>query len=324
MYNAFFQLLRYPFEISPDPSFFYATAKHQEALAGLYYGIRTGKGFMVLTGEVGTGKTLVVRCLQELLDKNRVAYAYVFNPRLSSQQFLYYVAEDFGLSPHPTAKSDLLIGLSRLLIERHRHGVTTVLVVEEAQHLTPIVLEEIRLLTNLETARGKLLQILLLGQPELATKLDSPTLRQLKQRVALWFRLHVLSENETSDYVRCRLKVAGDTKGEIFTAPALERIYRYSQGTPRLINTLCDNAMMSAFALRNERVTPELVEEAASDLGMNRVNGNGHSAAAGVRWPAGEEADEEEAASFATVLEAREPETHGHPELDSPEKKETK
>jgi general secretion pathway protein A len=323
MYKAFFQLARRPFEVSPDPSLFFATDQHLEALAGLSYGVRTGKGFMVLTGEVGTGKTLVVQCLQELLDKNRVAYAYVFNPRLSSQQFLYYVAEDLGLSPHPTTKGDLLIGLSRLLIEHHRRGVTTALVVEEAQHLTPIVLEEIRLLTNLETARGKLLQILLVGQPELATILDAPTLRQLKQRVALWFRLRLLSEQETSDYVRCRLKLAGDKSGEIFTPAALERIYRYSRGTPRLINTLCDNAMMSAFALRNERVTPELIEEAASDLGLKRVNGNGHSAAAEARWPAGEETDKEDVARFAALHEGRERETHGYPELDSPEKKES-
>jgi general secretion pathway protein A len=323
MYNAFFQLVQGPFEISPDPSLFYATAQHQEALAGLYYGIKTGKGFMVLSGEAGTGKTLVVRCLQELLDKNGVTYAYVFNPRLSSQQFLSYVAKDLGLSPHPTTKSDLLIGLSRLLIERHRRGLMTMLVVEEAQHLTPIVLEEIRLLTNLETARGKLLQILLVGQPELESILDSPTLRQLKQRVALWFRLQVLSEKETSDYVRFRLKLAGDTNGEIFTPVALERVFRYSQGAPRLIHTLCDNAMMSAFALRKARVTPELIEEAASDLGMNRENRNGHSAAAGVRWPAGE-AEGEEVASFATVFETREPEIYGYSRLDSPEKKESK
>jgi type II secretory pathway predicted ATPase ExeA len=324
MYNAFFQLSQRPFEISPDPSLFYATPQHQEALAGLYYGIKAAKGFMVLTGEVGTGKTLVIRCLQELLDKNRVAYAYVFNPLLSSQQFLSYVAEDLGLSPHPTTKSDLLIGLSRLLIERHRRGLMTMLVVEEAQHLTPILLEEIRLLTNLETARGKLLQILLVGQPELEARLDSPTLRQLKHRVALWFRLHVLSEIETSDYVRCRLKLAGGKRGGIFTAAALERVYCYSQGTPRLINTLCDNAMMSAFALRNERVAPELIEDAASDLGLNRVNGNGHSAAAEARRAAAEQTDEQEVASFAAVLEDREPETHGYPQLDSPENKESK
>jgi general secretion pathway protein A len=323
MYNAFFQLARRPFEISPDPSLFYAADQYLEALAGLSYGIRAGKGFMVLSGEVGTGKTLVVRCLQELLNKNRVPYAYVFNPCLSSQQFLHYVAEDLGLSPHPTAKSDLLIALSRLLIERHRHGVTTALVVEEAQHLTPIVLEEIRLLTNLETVRGKLLQILLVGQPELATMLDAPTLRQLKQRVALWFRLRLLSEQETSDYVQCRLKLAGDKEGQIFIPTTLERIYLYSQGTPRLINTLCDNAMLSAFALRKSQVTPDLVEEAAADLGLKRASANGHSMPSGVRWPVDGEADELEAAGFAAVLEVRDRGTDGYPELDSSAKEES-
>jgi general secretion pathway protein A len=317
MYNAFFHLARCPFEISPDPSLFYATPQHLEALAGLCHGISTLKGFMVLTGEVGTGKTLVVRCLEELLEKNRVTYAYVFNPRLSSRQFLSYIAEDLGLSPRPTAKGDLLMGFSRLLIERHRQGVTTVLVVDEAQHLTPIVLEEIRLLTNLETAQGKLLQILLVGQPELAKKLDAPMLRQLKQRVALWFRLRLLSEQETSDYVRYRLKRAGEQSGEIFTAMALEQIYRYSEGTPRLINTLCDNAMMSAFALRKEQVAPEVIEEAARDLGLKRVSGNGHSSVSGIPLPAYAEADSSE---VAAELEDSEP--YANTELDSPVMKE--
>jgi general secretion pathway protein A len=303
MYNAFFHLTRSPFEISPDPAFFYAAAQHEEALAGLYYGIRAGKGFMVLTGEVGTGKTLVVRCLQELLNKNRVVFAYVFNPRLSSNGFLSYIAGELGLSPHPTQKSDLLIGLSRLLIERRRHGVMTVLVVEEAQHLSPVVLEEIRLLTNLETPLGKLIQILLVGQPEFAKTLDSPTLRQLKQRVSLWFRLDVLSQEETSNYVHCRLKRAGDQNGNVFATATIERIHHYSQGIPRLINTLCDNAMMSAFAGRQEQVTPELIEEAASDLGLKRVNGNGRSSVS-APWRRDEESDGE-AGSFGPVMEAK-------------------
>jgi general secretion pathway protein A len=323
MYKSFFQLVRSPFEISPDPSLFYATPQHQEALAGLYYGIKAAKGFMILTGAVGTGKTLLVRCLQDLLDKNRVTYSYVFNPRLSSQQFLSYVAEDLGLSPHPTSKSNLLIGLRRLLSERHRRGVMTMVVVEEAQLLTPVVLEEIRLLTNLETSRGKLLQILLVGQPGLEARLDAPTLIQVKQRVALRFRLRVLSEDETSDYVRCRLKLAGDKRGGIFTAAAIERVYRYSQGTPRLINTLCDNSMMSAFALRVERVTPELIEEAAWDLGLTRMNGNGHGTATGAQWPTGEKSVNAEAASFAAVPEARKPKAHASADLHSLEKKES-
>jgi general secretion pathway protein A len=321
MYNAFFNLTRSPFEISPDPSFFYATAQHEEALTGLYYGIRSSKGFMVLTGEVGTGKTLVVRCVQDLLDKNRVVFAYVFNPCLSSNEFLSYVAEDLGLSPHPVHKSDLLIGLSRLLIERHRHGISTVLVVEEAQHLSPVLLEEIRLLTNLETPHGKLLQILLVGQPELAKKLESPNLRQLKQRVALWFRLNVLSEKESSNYVQCRLKLAGDKNGQIFGVPALERIYHYSQGVPRLINTLCDNAMMSAFALRKQEVSPDLIEEAASDLVLNRVNGNEHSTAPEVPMP-GENEAKKDAANLADVAEAKELMALAYPEMFSPREKE--
>jgi general secretion pathway protein A len=303
MYKTFFHLTRRPFEISPDPFMFYATSQHQEALAGLYYGIRAAKGFMVLTGEVGTGKTLVVRCLQEVLDKRRVAYAYVFNPRLPSQQFLSYVADDLGLSRRPATKGELLIELSRLLIDNHRHGITTLLVVEEAQHLSPPVLEEIRILTNLESPHGKLLQILLVGQPELASKLDSPDLRQLKQRITLWFRLDVLSAEETVNYVHFRLKLAGDKSGEIFTPVALERVYQYSQGTPRLINTLCDNAMMSAATLRRERITPEFIEDAASDLGMKPPNGNGHANALRITWSLGEKANVE-LGSFAGLIDA--------------------
>ena len=293
MYKNHFHLKRDPFEISPDPSMFYSTTQHQEALAGLFHGIKAGKGFMVLTGDVGTGKTLVVRCLQELFDQKRVSYAFVFNPRLSSREFLSYVAQDLGLSPCPTAKSDLLLGLSRFLIERHRHGVTTLLVVEEAQHLTSIVLEEIRLLTNLDTPQGKLLQILLIGQPELARKIAAPRITQLRQRITLWFRLSVLSEEETSNYVQYRLKLAGDESGKIFTPDALERVYLNSQGTPRLINTLCDNAMMSAATLRQESVTPELVERAASDLGIIQADRREDGTAPQLQWRAGEAGDAE-------------------------------
>jgi len=293
MYRTHFHLTRGPFEISPDPSMFYATTQHQHTLAGLFHGIKAGKGFMVLTGEVGTGKTLVVRCLQELLGQKRVSYAFVFNPRLPSREFLSYVAQDLGLSPCPTAKSDLLLGLSRLLIERHRRGLTTVLVVEEAQHLTSVVLEEIRLLTNLESPQGKLLQILLMGQPELARKIASPRIRQLRQRITLWFRLSVLSEQETSNYVHYRLKLAGDDSGKIFTTDGLARVYLHSRGTPRLINTLCDNAMMSAAALRQESVAPELVDRAAADLGISETDGREDTKAPQMEWRAGDVGDTE-------------------------------
>ena len=303
MYKNFFHLTRQPFEISPDPSMFYAAPQHEQALAGLCHGVRSAKGFMILTGEVGTGKTMVVRCLQELLDKDRVSYAYVFNPRLSSQQFLSYVAGELGLSPRPTSKSELLLGLSHLLIDQHRHGVTTILVVEEAQHLSTVLLEEVRILTNLETSRGKLLQILLIGQPELAKKLDSPDLRQLKQRITLWFRLRVFSQDETSSYVQHRLKLAGDQTGEIFTPPALETVYRWSSGTPRLINTLCDNAMMSAFLLGQEQIAPELVERAALGLNLGEPGGNGH-----LESPP-QHPEEEIADGFPSVVETTGPAT---------------
>ena len=280
MYQSFFKLTRNPFEVSPDPYFLYPAEQHKEALAGLYYGIKARKGFMLLTGEVGTGKSLVVRCLQDLLDKQRIAYAYVFNTRLSSRQFLEYVAEDLGVPPGLSSKSDLLIRLSRHLIERNRQGLATVLVVDEAQLLGFVVLEEIRLLTNLETAQGKLLQIVLVGQPELDAKVENPALRQLKQRIALRFQLQVFSEGETSSYVRCRLKLAGDKTDEIFTPPALERIHFYSGGVPRLINILCDNAMLSALALGQSHILPELIDEAASDLRLKGMNGNGARPAA--------------------------------------------
>ena len=268
MYRNFFGLERYPFEVSPDPSFLYTTGQHQEAIAGLYYGVTARKGFMVLTGEVGTGKTLVVRCFLELLDQAAFDYAYVFNSCLSSEEFLRYVADDLGVRCGPT-KSDLLLEFSRHLIERNRQGRTAVLVVDEAQHLDNQVLEEVRLLTNLETPRGKLLQIILAGQPELQSRLESPELRQLKQRVTLRFRLRPFSRQETTAYVWRRLELAGDGQRPIFTRQALDRVFAFSAGIPRLINTLCDNAMLSAFSLGKFPVGAEQVEEAASDLQLS-------------------------------------------------------
>src|SRR5712691_88798 len=185
MYKKFYGLKRNPFEMSPHPYFFFLTEQHNEALAAIYYGIARRKGFVVMTGEVGTGKTLLVRYLLELLNRQQVAFANVFNPLLSGIDFLRYIAGDLGLKLDNQSKSSLLLELNNFLIARHRKGLPTVLVVDEAQHLFPEVLEEIRLLTNLETSQQKLLQILLVGQPELDQKLDSHELRQLKQRIAL-------------------------------------------------------------------------------------------------------------------------------------------
>lgn len=274
MYKAFYNLKRNPFEITPDPSFLFPTKRHNEALAALYYGVRRHKGFVVMTGEVGTGKTLLVRCLLQLLKGSNVAYAYVFNSRLSPLEFLQYIAGDFGLPGSGKGKSDLLLDLSNFLIARHQKKLTTVLVVDEAHHLTTEVLEEIRLLTNLETAQEKLLQILLVGQSELDEKLDSVELRQLKQRVALRSQLEPLDREETRGYVQRRLQLAtADSQAaDIFPAEAIARVYRHSRGIPRLINTICENALINAYARHLRAVTPDIIDEVAVDFRLDVVH----------------------------------------------------
>ena len=210
MYKAFYNLKRNPFEITPDPSFLFPTGRHNEALAALYYGVRRRKGFVVLTGEVGTGKTLLLRCLLQSLKQSKdVAYAYIFNGRLSPIEFLQYIVSDLGLPGTSKNKGELLLQIAHYVIARSEKKLTTVLVVDEAHHLSVEILEEIRLLSNLETADEKLLQILLVGQPELDDKLDSPALRQLKQRVALRSRLVPLDSEETKGYIQRRLYLAG-------------------------------------------------------------------------------------------------------------------
>jgi general secretion pathway protein A len=261
--------------MSPDPYFFFATAQHREALAGLVYGITARKGFLVLTGEVGTGKSLVVRCLLDALDKRKVACAYIFNSLLSSDQFLHYIAGDLGIVTGPCPKNELLLRLSRNLIENHRKGLTTVAVIDEAHHLDSTLLEEVRLLTNLETPQGKLLQIALVGQPELDQKLETRPLRQLKQRITLRFRLTGLSPDETRRYIESRLRLAGSTSGLLFTPKALAAIHCFSAGIPRVINTLCDNALLSAYAVGRNDVPAELIEEAAADLRLAPGGGRG-------------------------------------------------
>jgi general secretion pathway protein A len=270
MYKRFYGLQRNPFEITPDPSFLFTTKKHNEALAALYYGVRRHKGFVVMTGEVGTGKTLLVRCLLQLLNQSKVAYAYVFNPRLSPVEFLQYVVGDFGLPVSGKTKSELLLQLGTFVISRHQKGLTTVLVVDEAHHVSAEVLEEIRLLTNLETTKEKLLQILLVGQPELDDVLDSVHLRQLKQRIALRPRLEPLDLTETQAYVYRRLQKAGSTDpATIFPMEAILEIHAHSRGIPRLINTICETALIQGYANQTRAVTPAMIEEIAIDFRLN-------------------------------------------------------
>lgn len=268
MYKEFYKLRRNPFEITPDPAFLYPTRRHNEALAALYYGVRAHKGFVVMTGEVGTGKTMIVRYLLQLLKNSNVGYAYVYNPRLTGLEFLQYIAGDLGLSPVATNKSQLLLDLGRHLISRHQKQLITVLVVDEAHHLSADVLEEIRLLTNIETINKKLLQILLVGQPELDEKLDSSELRQLKQRIAFRCSLAALELEETVGYIEKRMQVSGaDSNAAIIFPPdSVIAIHRHSRGIPRLINTICENALIVGYARELPSITPAIINEVAADL----------------------------------------------------------
>jgi type II secretory pathway predicted ATPase ExeA len=273
MYKSFYNLQRNPFEITPDPSFLFPTPRHNEALASLYYGVTAHRGFVVLTGEVGTGKTLILRSLLGLLQRRDVAFALIFNPTLSPLEFMRYILGDFGLPVAGKAKDELIHVLNDFLVQRHQRGLTTILVVDEAHHLSPEILEEIRLLTNLETSQQKLLQIVLAGQPELDQKLDSYELRQLKQRIALRCHLDALSLDETVKYIGRRLQISGaPVVGQIFPEAAIEAVFRYSRGIPRLINTICENALLAGYAKQAATITPEIIDGVARDLRVGVVS----------------------------------------------------
>ena len=272
MYSSFFGLKQTPFDLTPDPAYFISTTGHDEALATLYYGVRQHKGFIVVTGEVGTGKTLLLRYLLQLLQESPdVAYSYLFNTHLNDFDFLQYLISDFGIPTAGKSKSDLLLALTAFLTHRGARDLTTVLVIDEAHDLSEDLLEEIRLLSNIETARDKLLQILLIGQPELEAKLDSVGLRQLKQRIALRARLGELSPAETEHYISQRLEIAGadPQRDPIFSADAVAAIYHYSHGIPRLINTICENALISAFANQISTVTPGIIDAVAREFRLD-------------------------------------------------------
>ena len=272
MYKTFFNLARNPFNPTPDPVCFVPTKRHNEALAALYHGVRQHKGFVVLTGEVGTGKTLLLRCLLGLLKESKdIAYAYLFNGRLSPTEFLQYILSDFGLPASGKSKYELLLDLGSFLASRGSMKMTTVLIVDEAHHLSADILEEVRLLSNLETTDDKLLQIVLVGQPELDVKLDSVELRQLKQRIAVRTQLGALDPDETKRYIEQRLQIAGEGphSSPLFSEEAILSVYRYSQGLPRLINTICENSLIAAYARRLPGVTPEIVGNVAKEFRLD-------------------------------------------------------
>lgn len=267
MYAEFYGLKELPFALTPDPRFIYFTPSHTEVMANLHYGIESGKGLVVVTGEVGTGKTTILRWMMQRLDRT-VLVAYIFNPRLSVPEFYQHVAKLLGVQNWET-KSDLLLALGRALESRHSRGLRTVLIVDEAQGLSPHVLEEIRLLSNFESDTAKQLQIVLTGQPELREVLNNPDLRQLKQRIALRCEIKPLPTiEETERYIISRLLVAGAERTHIFSAAAIDFIYRCSDGIPRNVNNLCDNALLAGYAAGETTISRELVEEVAETFDM--------------------------------------------------------
>jgi general secretion pathway protein A len=266
MYNAFFGFKESPFSLSPDPAFLYRSPQHEEALANLIYGVQSRKGFIVLSGEVGTGKTTMLECLRDFLETQFIEFAFVFNSRITTDQFFEMIAYDLDLRCTRTSKTEVLFALNHLLIQLANEGRTAVLIVDEAHNLEWEVLEEIRLLGNLENRRGKLLQIILAGQPELDRKLDAPNLRQLKQRIVLRCNLHPFDENETFEYVNSRLSKAGLADQQIFSPDLLMEIHRRSQGIPRVINGMCDNLLLTSFALESPVATVEMLDEVCHDM----------------------------------------------------------
>jgi general secretion pathway protein A len=237
-------------------------------LAALYYGVRRHKGFVVLTGEVGTGKTVLLHYVLQLFKQSKdVAYAYIFNGRLSPVEFLQYFASDLGLPASSKNKGELLLQIAHYVIGRSQRNLTTALVVDEAHHLTAEILEEIRLLSNLETPQEKLLQILLVGQPELDEKLDSISLRQLKQRIAFRSHLLPLSSDETKGYIERRLQLAGCPYPlALFPPETVAAVFQHSHGLPRLINTICENGLIVAYARQMRSVSPDIIDDIASDF----------------------------------------------------------
>lgn len=272
MYEEFYGLQRRPFDLTPDPSFLFPTPRHNEALAMLYHGVRAHKGFVVLTGEVGTGKTLMIRYLLRVLSETKdIACAYVFNSHLSPLEFLQFAASDMGLPSFGKTKCELLSELSKFLIDRGSKGLTTALIIDEAHHLSIEVLEEIRLLTNLETSQEKLLQVLLVGQAELDEKLDSPSLRQLKQRIAHRCRLEPLDSAQTWGYINRRLELAGYSPNgrALFPFDTVVCVYEHSRGIPRIINALCENALITGYVRQAHSITQKIVEDVAHDLRLH-------------------------------------------------------
>ncbi|HKP85842.1 MAG TPA: AAA family ATPase [Blastocatellia bacterium] len=269
MYQQFYRLRDIPFSLAPDPKYLFRTESLLEVFANLQYGIENGKGIVVVTGEVGTGKTTILRSMLQSLDASVLA-AYIFNPLLSTAEFFDLLAGEFRLKSEQS-KAAMLRMLGHVLMSRHAKGLRTVLVVDEAHLLPRHLLEEIRLLSNFETNRDKLIQIVLCGQPELHDLLSQPELRQLKQRVSLKCSIKMLSARETAEYIRWRMRVAGAHDENLFEPEALQTAHRFSGGIPRIINNICDNALLTGFGQAAPRITASIIKEVVEELDLNSM-----------------------------------------------------
>lgn len=270
MYETFYGLREKPFNLTPDPRFLYLSEMHKEAFAHLIFGIRNRVGFIMVTGEIGTGKTTICRSLLGQLDQD-VELAFIFNPCLSPEELLRKINEDFGIRSRAISVKGLIDELNTYLLDRHSKSKNCVLVIDEAQNLTPPVLEQIRLLSNLETERQKLLQIVLIGQPELAEQLELPELRQLNQRITARYHLKPLGEKETMQYIAYRLRIAGGMRKVHFSRSAIKSVFRYSKGTPRVINAICDRALLIGYAKETRDISRGIVKQAAREIRGERV-----------------------------------------------------
>lgn len=265
MYCEFYQLTERPFNVTPDPKFLYLNARYREALASLNYGITQRKGFITLIGEAGTGKTTLLKKLLEDLD-TKTKSVFIFNTNVTFEEILEYIFAEFDLPVHNGKKLYMLQRLNSFLLEELRGGSNVALLIDEAQDLEFSVLEDLRLLSNLETAKEKILQIVLSGQPELGQKLSNPILRQLRQRIGINCRLLPLSRDEITEYIRFRLQAAGCPDLRLFSREAEDQIYHFSRGIPRLVNVVCDNALVIGYALGKKRIGADVITEAAADL----------------------------------------------------------
>jgi len=268
VYHEYYGLTEAPFDITPNPRFLFYSAKHREAYNHLLYGIRERKGFVQLTGEVGAGKTTLCRAMLEQLD-NHFSTALILNPVMNPDQLMKAIAVEFGLPVNTLDRFEILAVINEFLLQQVERGKDTVLIIDEAQDLTDDLLEQVRLLSNLETDDRKLLQIVLMGQPELRDRLNAYKLRQLRQRITVRYHLRPLSRLEVAQYIRHRLEVSGANGRPEFTQPAIWRVHKYSGGIPRLVNALCDKAMLSGFVSQTDRINWGMVGRAIRELEGN-------------------------------------------------------